>query len=167
MFDTPRASRHASPQVQERTAALNFSTPIPHDPDLPHRLRRAHRELGLTLDVLATVVERGAAAAVVEAARSCLDQMHALHRLEAVRLYPRIASRRDLPAADAMAFTQARHEASGLGRRFMRIMESALAPGAEGAIGASDVHLAATLLQRYKQLKEERLYQLYRGAGSH
>jgi len=165
MFIDARATVDSSTQPPQNSEALSWSTPIAYEPDLPDRLVLAHRELTVTLELLAEAAGLSVASAVADAARSCVQQMHALHRLEAMRLYPLIARRQDLDVAGMSAFTRARLEAAGMGRRVLRVLESALEPGAEGALGAADVRFAMVLLQRYVQDKEARLYPLYRAVG--
>jgi hypothetical protein len=166
MLDDARAMLAPPSQPPPTAGPLTWSTPIAFEPDLPDRLTLAHRELTVTLELLAEAAGLSVASAVAEAARSFVEQMHALHRLEAMRLYPIIARRQDLDADGMTSFARVRLEVAGTGRRVLRVLESALEPGSEGALGAADVRFAIVLLQRYVQLKESRLYPLYRAAGA-
>ena len=162
MFGGLNEWRNASavPAASEQRS-ITWTTPLSHDPDLPDRLRRAHAELLLTADLLVEAAERRACGAVADAARSCVEQMHALNRLEALRLYPAIALRYESDPAGFSVFTRARLEVNILGRRFLRLIESCLAEGIEGALGVSDAHLAIALLRRYVQEKQARVYPPY------
>jgi hypothetical protein len=166
MFDDARAVAAPPSQPPPMAEPLSWSTPVAYEPDLPDRLTLAHRELTVTLELLAEAAGLSVAAAVAEAARSFVQQMHALHRLEARRLYPIIARRKDLDADGMTSFTRTRLEIAGMGRRVLRVLESALEPGSEGALGAADVRFAMVLLQRYVQDKEARLFPLYRAAAT-
>ena len=90
--------------------------------------------------------------------------MHALHRIEALQLYPAISRLLGADADSLVSFTRLRLEVNGLGRRFLRIVESALAAGTEGVMGTTDARLAAALLQRYADQKRRRVYPLYSAA---
>ena len=154
-----RDATAAAAASEQRT--ITWTTPLSHDPELPDRLKRAHAELMLTADLLAEAAERHATGAVADAARSCAEQMHALNRLEALRLYPVIALRYESDPAGFSAFTRARLEVNILGRRFLRLVESCLADGIEGALGVSDARLAIALLRRYVEEKQARVYPPY------
>jgi hypothetical protein len=147
------ASRVSSDDV----AALNFATPIALDPELPSRLLRAQAEVALALPELEQAAIRGDSSAISGGARHLIEQVRAMHRLEALRLFPAISRQFNGDPEVSSAFAQMRLEATGVGRKVLRLLEDA---ERSGTIGASDVKLAQSLWQRYSHECRE-LYQLY------
>lgn len=152
----------ATPVTGETAPVFNFATPIALDPELTTRLARAHAEVALALPHLEEAAARGASSKISEIARSLIEEVRAMHRLEALRLFPAISHQINGDAEAAAAFAHIRFEVSGLGRRFLRLLEDA---ERSRAIGAADVRIAQSLWQRYSQESRQRLYALYPIAG--
>lgn len=151
LFETPRAAGDAAPVV-------NFATPIALDPELPTRLARAQAEVALALPQLEEARARGEAARISTISRDLIEQVRAIHRLEALRLFPVIAHQINADPEAASALAQIRLEVSGYGRKVLRLLEDA---ERSGAIGTTNVRLAQSLWKRYSQESRERLYVLY------
>jgi len=152
-----------SPAAGDAAPVFNFATPIALDPELTTRLARAHAEVALALTRLDEVVTRGESARIPEIARSLIEEVRAMHRLESLRLFPAISHQINGDGEAAAAFAHIRFEVSGLGRRFLRLLEDA---ERARSIAAADLRAARSLWQRYSQECRQRLYALYPVAGA-
>ena len=141
----------------DEVTAFNFATPIALDPELPGRLARAQAEIAMALPELEQAGARGEPRRISAVARHLIEHVHAMHRLEALRLFPAISRQFSNDSEISSAFSQMRLEASGLSRKVLRLLEDA---ERSGTIGASDARLAQSLWQRYSHECRE-LYRLY------
>ena len=134
------------------------------DPGLIAQLDAAHDSIRMRFGVVREASKLGAPEATADAVRACIDEIHELHKLEALRFYPVIARQLEGQRSAMDAFTKLRLTVSGESRKFLRVLENALTRGLEGVIGAADVCFAGLLLEHYFADKRALLYPMYQKA---
>ena len=140
---------------------ITWTSQVAYDPGLVERLVAANDRLRAAF---ARVVEswQGAPDDVAAAAQLCAHELHALNRLEALRLYPAIARQFAAQPAALEAFTKRRLAVYGHGRKLLRFLEAAVA---RRSIDAGELRAAVEFLQRYVAEKQAQLYTLYLAIG--
>jgi hypothetical protein len=140
---------------------FTWSTPLRHEPGLLGQLRRANRELLMSYSVALHAARQGSFAAAALAMSRCAQQIHAVQRLEALKLHPPISR---CLASDAETLTTVsglRREANSLARRFLRLTED-LFGGPRRCMPDEAVTIEGeALLKRYLEQKELHLYRFY------
>ncbi len=139
---------------------LSFVSEVRFDPAMLEKLAGLHEKIRATFARIGASAKLGATAATADAVRACIAELHELNRLESLRLYPVIARQLGTQPGAMAEFTKLRLSVYGVGRKFLRVLEGAVS-GVEGVIGAADLCLAATLLERYIGEKQAKLYPLY------
>jgi hypothetical protein len=140
---------------------FTWSTPLRHEAGLLDQLRSANQELLMSFRVALHAGRRGLFDAAALAISRCTQQLHAVQRLEALRLYPPISRRMSEDPETAAMVTSLRREANGLARRFMRLTEGLFTPLRPGMPSDAVVSEAESVLRRYLVEKESRLYRFY------
>lgn len=139
---------------------FTWSTPLRHEPGLLGELRRSNHELLMSYAVASHAAQRGSFAAAALAISRCARQIHAVQRLEALRLYPPISRCMANDPETMTTVSGLRREANALARRFLRLTEGWY--GAPQALpSAATTAEAQALLKRYLAQKESRLYRFY------
>jgi hypothetical protein len=140
---------------------FTWSTPLRHEPCLLGQLRRANHELLMSYSVSLHAARRGSFAAAALAMSRCAQQIHAVQRLEALRLHPPISR---CLAGDPDTLTTVsglRREANALARRFLRLIEGLFGGPRRAMPDAALTIEAEALLKRYLMQKERHLYRFY------
>jgi hypothetical protein len=140
---------------------ITWTSQVAFDPGLIERLVASNDRLRAAF---ARVVEawQGAPDHVVAAAERCAHELHALNRVEALRLYPVIARQFAGKPAALDAFTRRRLAVYGHGRKLLRFLEAAIAGR---RVDAGELRAAVEVLGRYVAEKQAQLYTLYLALG--
>ena len=138
-----------------------WSTLLRHEPGLLGQLRRANRELLMSYSVALHAARRGSFAAAALAISRCAQQIHAVQRLEALKLHPPISRCLASDAEMLTTVSSLRREANALARRFLRITEGLFGGPVRRMPDATVTIEAEELLKRYLEQKELHLYRFY------
>lgn len=141
--------------------AGTWSTSLRHELGLLGQLRRANRELLMSYSVALHAARQGSFAAAALAVSRCAQQLHAVQRLEALKLHPPISRCLASDAETLTTVSSLRREVNALARRFLRLTE-----GLFGGPGRRTPDVAVTIeaegvLKRYLEQKELHLYRFY------
>jgi hypothetical protein len=137
------------------------STPLRHEPGLLGQLRRANRELLMSYSVALHAARRGSLAAAALAMSRCTQQIHAVQRLEALKLHPPISRCLANDPETLTTVSSLRREANALARRFMRLTEDLFGGPMRRMPDAAVTIEAGAVLKRYLAQKELHLYRFY------
>jgi hypothetical protein len=140
---------------------FTWSTPLRHEPGLLGELRRANRELLMSYSVSLHAARRGSFAAAALAMSRCAQQIHAVQRLEALKLHPPISRCLASDPETLTTVSSLRREANALARRFLRLTEGLFGGPRRGVPDVAVTIEAEALLQRYLEQKEQHLYRFY------
>lgn len=140
---------------------FTWSTLLRHEPGLLGQLRRANRELLMSYSVALHAARRGSFAAAALAMSRCAQQVHAVQRLEALKLHPPISRCLASDAETLTTVSSLRREANALARRFLRISEGLFSGPKRRMPDVAVTMEAEALLKRYLELKELKLYRFY------
>jgi hypothetical protein len=140
---------------------FTWSTPLRHEAGLLAQLRRANHELLMSFSVALHASRRGSRDAAQLAISRCMQQIHAVQRLEALRLYPPISRRMTADPDSAAMVTSLRRESNAHVRRFLRLAEGLFSSTPKGTPVESVASEAEAVLRRYLVEKESRLYRFY------
>lgn len=114
----------------------------------------------MSYSVALHAARRGSFAAAALAMSRCAQQIHAVQRLEALKLHPPISRYLARDAETLTTVSSLRREANALARRFLRFTESLFGHGRRMPDVAVTVE-AEALLKRYLEQKELHLYRFY------
>lgn len=140
---------------------FTWSTPLRHEPGLLGQLRQANRELLMSYSVALHAARGGSFAAAALAMSRCAQQIHAVQRLEALKLHPPISRCLASDAEMLSTVSSLRREANALARRFLRITEGLFHAPHRCMPDAAVTIEAEALLKRYLVQKEQHLYRFY------
>ncbi len=140
---------------------LTWTSRIGFDRTLIERLVLSHDRLRACFAHCVGAAKRGERAEVLDAASTAASELHALHRVEALRLYPIIARQFVAEGGAPDDFTRRRLVLYSIGRRVLRILESTLTTGFSGEHDAIELSAAASLFGTYVAEKQARFYPLY------
>ena len=140
---------------------ITWTSHVAYDPGLIERLVAANDRLRAAF---ARVVDagRGTPEELSDAARHCQHELHALNRIEALRLYPVIARQFATQPEALDAFTKRRLTVYGHGRKVLRFLEGVVA---RRCVDAGELRSSIEFLQRYVAGKQAQLYTLYLAIG--
>ena len=140
---------------------IGLTSQVQFDPGLIERLVAANDRLRAAF---ARVVEawQSADGELAAAAAHCAHELHALNRIEAMRLYPVIARRYAAQPAALDAFTRRRLAVYGHGRKLLRFLEGTAARGSADTAG---MRAAVGFLGRYVAEKQAQVYTAYLALG--
>ena len=140
---------------------ITWTSQVAYDPGLIERLVAANDRLRAAFARLVDAWP-GADEAVAAAAGHCAHELHALNRVEALRLYPVIARQFAAQPEALEAFTKRRLAVYGHGRKLLRFLEGATA---RHAADSGELRAAVEFLGRYVAEKQSQLYPLYLAIG--
>jgi len=140
---------------------FTWSTPLRHESGLLGQLRRANRELLMSYSVALHAARRGSFAAAALAMSRCAQQIHAVQRLEALKLHPPISRCLASDAETLTTVSSLRREANGLARRFLRLTDGLFGGPRRRMPDVAVTIEADALLKRYLEQKELHLYRFY------
>lgn len=147
--------RHAGPEP------FTWTTPIRHDPFLVAQLQRANLELRTLFSIAAQASRDGLFDAGADALNQCMQKLRDVQRLEALRLYPVLASQAASDSNSAATVAYLRLRAHTLARRFLRLCESLMVSYRARTPKEADIAEAGVALDTYVSAKELQLYQAY------